>query len=57
MSSSEDSEDPKSSTEPWELIGDCYIHGFMNNEILRPEFSEKSQMFFVTCIDSLARHS
>jgi hypothetical protein len=33
--------------EEWQLVGDCYVHGFMNNEILRPEFRDHSRMFWL----------
>lgn len=35
------------STERWQLVGDCYLHGFMTNEILRPEFEGKDKMFWL----------
>jgi hypothetical protein len=33
--------------ERWELIGPCYLHGFMDNEALQPEYDGKRQMFFI----------
>ncbi|TVY81290.1 Heterokaryon incompatibility protein 6 OR allele [Lachnellula suecica] len=33
--------------ERWQLIGRCYLHGFMDNEILQPEFDDPRQMFFL----------
>lgn len=31
----------------WELVGECYLHGFMTNEILRPELCSQRQTFFL----------
>lgn len=33
--------------ERWELIGDCYLHGFMDNEIEEPEYEDRRRMFFI----------
>ncbi|KAF7933949.1 uncharacterized protein EAE98_003658 [Botrytis deweyae] len=34
--------------EQWELLGECYLHGFMNNEVAEPQWREKSEMFWIT---------
>ena len=31
----------------YQIVGECYIHGFMNNEALRPENKEKRQWFSI----------
>lgn len=31
----------------WQLVGECYLHNFMNNEILQPEFHSQRQAFFL----------
>jgi hypothetical protein len=33
--------------ERWELIGNCYLHGFMDGEAERLEFEDRRQMFFI----------
>jgi hypothetical protein len=32
--------------EQYELIGDCYVHGFMDNEVA-PEWRAKKQTFWI----------
>ncbi|TGO33777.1 hypothetical protein BHYA_0227g00030 [Botrytis hyacinthi] len=34
--------------EQWELVGNCYLHGFMNNEVAEPQWREKSEKFWIT---------
>lgn len=34
--------------EQWELIGDCYVHGFMDGEASKPEYDDKRQTFWIT---------
>ncbi|TGO19065.1 hypothetical protein BTUL_0006g01000 [Botrytis tulipae] len=34
--------------EQWELLEECYLHGFMNNEVVEPQWREKSEMFWIT---------
>lgn len=39
------------STEPWKeqkwkVVGECYVHGLMDNEILNSKFAEQRQTFF-----------
>jgi hypothetical protein len=31
----------------WEIIGDCYLHGFMNNEATSPEWQEKKEVIWI----------
>ena len=33
--------------EKWEILGDCYLHGFMDNEALDPKYAEKQQTFWI----------
>jgi hypothetical protein len=33
--------------EQYELIGDCYVHGFMDNEVAAPEWRAKKQTFWI----------
>ena len=37
----------KMSAERWQLVGDCYLHGFMDNEILGSEFEGKDRLFWL----------
>ncbi|TGO20353.1 hypothetical protein BPAE_0304g00080 [Botrytis paeoniae] len=34
--------------EQWELVGECYLHRFMNNEVAEQKWREKSEMFWIT---------
>lgn len=40
-------DDGSRSAERWQLVGDCYLHGFMNNEILRPDYKGKHRLFWL----------
>jgi hypothetical protein len=31
----------------WQIIGDCYLHGFMDNEVVSPKWQEKRQQFWI----------
>jgi hypothetical protein len=31
----------------WELIGDCYLHGFMDNKASKSKYNRKSQIFWI----------
>jgi hypothetical protein len=31
----------------WEIIGECYLYGLMNNEVLRPEWDDKRRSFWL----------
>ncbi|PMD63545.1 HET-domain-containing protein [Hyaloscypha bicolor E] len=33
--------------ELWEIIGECYLYGLMNNEVLRPEWNDKRRSFWL----------
>jgi hypothetical protein len=33
--------------ELWEIIGECYLYGLMNNEVLRPEWDDKRRSFWL----------
>jgi hypothetical protein len=33
--------------EKWEIIGDCYVHGIMSNEVASPEWQEKKEVFWI----------
>lgn len=33
--------------EKWEIVGSCYIQGFMDNEVASPEWQEKKEMFWI----------
>jgi hypothetical protein len=33
--------------ELWEIVGDCYLYGLMNNEVLRPEWNDKRRSFWL----------
>ncbi|KAG4443877.1 hypothetical protein IFR05_000643 [Cadophora sp. M221] len=37
----------RATIERWQLVGDCYVHGFMDNEVLRPDFDGKNRMFWL----------
>jgi hypothetical protein len=41
------SEARESVEEMWEIVGDCYLHGLMNNEVLRPEWDDKRRSFWL----------
>jgi hypothetical protein len=34
--------------EKCEIVGECYVHGLMENEILDPKFAEKRRTFWIT---------
>jgi hypothetical protein len=36
-----------SEIETWEIIGDYYVHGIMNNEVSNPEWQEKREVFWI----------
>jgi hypothetical protein len=42
-----DSEVRESVGELWEIIGECYLYGLMNNEVLRPEWEDKRRRFWL----------
>jgi hypothetical protein len=31
----------------WKIIGSCYLHGFMDNEVASPEWDDKRQMIWI----------
>ncbi|KAN0105882.1 HET domain containing protein [Hyaloscypha variabilis] len=33
--------------ETWEIIGDCYVHGIMKNEVASSEWQEKKEIFWI----------
>lgn len=33
--------------EQWEIVGECYLHGFMNNEVISRKWRAKSEMFWI----------
>jgi len=39
--------DPDLDRERWKIIGDCYLHGFMNNEVVDSEWQEKRRRFWL----------
>lgn len=39
--------DPDRDHERWKIIGECYLHGFMNNEVVDPKWQEKGQRFWL----------
>jgi hypothetical protein len=39
--------DPDLESERWKIIGDCYLHGFMNNEVVDSEWQEKRRRFWL----------
>jgi hypothetical protein len=43
----ENTEGRFSPDEQYELIGECYVHGFMDNEIAAPEWRAKKQTFWI----------
>jgi hypothetical protein len=43
----ENAEGRFSPDEQYELIGDCYVHGFMDNEVVAPEWRAKKQTFWI----------
>ncbi|TEY36910.1 hypothetical protein BOTCAL_0536g00030 [Botryotinia calthae] len=34
--------------EQWELVGECYLHGFMDNEVAEPRWRAQSETFWIT---------
>lgn len=34
--------------EQWEVIGECYLYGFMDNQVAEPPWRAKSDMFWIT---------
>jgi hypothetical protein len=43
----ENTEGRFSPDEQYELIGECYVHGFMDNEVAAPEWRAKEQTFWI----------
>jgi hypothetical protein len=43
----ENTEGRFSPDEQYELIGECYVHGFMDNEVAAPEWRAKKQTFWI----------
>jgi hypothetical protein len=43
----ENTEGRFSPDEQYELIGECYVHGFMDNEVVAPEWRAKKQTFWI----------
>jgi hypothetical protein len=39
--------DPDLDHEKWKIIGDCYLHGFMDNEVVDSEWQEKRRQFWL----------
>jgi hypothetical protein len=39
--------DPNQDRERWNIIGDCYLHGFMDNEVVDSEWQEKRRRFWL----------
>ncbi|PMD57717.1 HET-domain-containing protein [Hyaloscypha bicolor E] len=39
--------DPDQDRERWKIIGECYLHGFMNNEVVDSEWQEKRRRFWL----------
>ena len=39
--------DPDQDRERWNIIGDCYLHGFMDNEVVDSEWQEKRRQFWL----------
>jgi hypothetical protein len=39
--------DPHLESERWKIIGDCYLHGFMDNEVVDSEWQEKRRRFWL----------
>ena len=37
----------KTDDQRFKIIGNCYLHGFMNNEVARPEWDDKRQMIWI----------
>jgi hypothetical protein len=33
--------------EQYELVGECYVHGLMDNEVVAPEWRAKEQSFWI----------
>ena len=33
--------------EQYELVGECYVHGLMDNEVVAPEWRAKEQNFWI----------
>lgn len=42
-----DTEERFSPDEQYELVGECYVHGLMNNEVVAPEWRAKERMFWI----------
>ncbi|TGO51152.1 hypothetical protein BCON_0167g00040 [Botryotinia convoluta] len=34
--------------EQWELLGECFLHRFMDNKVAEPQWREKSEVFWIT---------
>jgi hypothetical protein len=43
----ENTEGRFSPDEQYELVGECYVHGFMDNEVAAPEWRAKKQTFWI----------
>jgi len=43
----ENAEGRFSPDEQYELVGECYVHGFMDNEVAAPEWRAKKQTFWI----------
>jgi hypothetical protein len=39
--------DPDQDRERWKIIGECYLHGFMDNEVVDSEWQEKRRRFWL----------
>ncbi|KAH8762980.1 heterokaryon incompatibility protein-domain-containing protein [Hyaloscypha finlandica] len=39
--------DPDQDRERWKFVGDCYLHGFMDNEVVDSEWQEKRRQFWL----------
>ncbi|KAH8750940.1 heterokaryon incompatibility protein-domain-containing protein [Hyaloscypha sp. PMI_1271] len=39
--------DPNQDRERWKILGDCYLHGFMDNEVVGSEWQEKRRRFWL----------
>jgi hypothetical protein len=39
--------DPNQDRERWNILGDCYLHGFMDNEVVDSEWQEKRLRFWL----------
>lgn len=37
-----------SSSERWEVVGECYLHGYMDNEVTRSKYDDAGEIFWIT---------